>query len=494
MASSALNATEGEQDASSSATKVPPRTTVRLSDRMAELALCSADRADKILQETADYRTRDDATQFVYVRGDPINAGTDVQVPADEEQIVIDGPAIRLSKRLSELGICSRREAAAILKEMSECAGIGAGGADSLRHLKEVIYLRGKPAMGGAATKVPPNEKFVEIRAGDDPPPEEGSDGMKTAVPYADRPWEEIMGDTIVLNKPIGYVSGQEEHQHVPAVRLLNRDNMHLDGFFDAETQRSFRERGALSFDKWKFEGFDLKANSVPRKIRDALREEELKEEGGVTETLVGYAPAGRLDIDSTGLLLFTRAGIMARQLIQPKTSVAKEYIVKVQPAVQPSKREIELGIKSLPVTTHNLGILLKKGNRIAGVRHALKPLLVAEWLEDETTDEEWERKVLTMRLVMVEGKKRQIRRMCREILGWHVVGIHRTSVGPVNVDSLPEGKWRPLTHEEVKLLCSDAGKEDRERRKASEKARDAFRAHQSAVRKAKAKKRARGY
>jgi hypothetical protein len=47
-------------------------------------------------------------------------------------------------------------------------------------------------------------------------------------VPYPDCPLMEIMGDTIVLNKPVGYVLGQEEHRHMSAVRLLNRGNMHL--------------------------------------------------------------------------------------------------------------------------------------------------------------------------------------------------------------------------------------------------------------------------
>jgi pseudouridine synthase len=428
------------------------RPTVRLSDRVAELGLCNRVDAERILTETStdareghdDIKEKDAARKVIYVRGEPINDGRDARVPSDESDIEIHlGMPVRLSKRMSELGICSRREAADILNEVKRC---GEKDASSLRRLKEVIYLRGEPVMDGAAVKVPPGERYVEIRAGDDPPPMRDS-GLKEFVPYPDRPWDEIMGDTIVLNKPVGYVSGQEEHQHVPAVRLLHRRNMHLVDDFDGEAQRHFRDGDALRFDRWKYGGFDMKANSIPKRIRRTLDEDELREKNGldVDETLSGYAPAGRLDIDSTGVILFTRAGIMARRLIEPESKIPKEYIVRVQPAVQLTAREIEIGLKSLPRPTRDLNLLLKQGNRLAGDRGHLKPLLAAQWLNDDQ-----------IRLVLVEGKKRQIRRMCRELVGWHVVELVRTSVGPVKIDSLPEGKWRPLTREEVRSIFDE--------------------------------------
>lgn len=219
-----------------------------------------------------------------------------------------------------------------------------------------------------------------------------------------------------MLNKPVGYVSGQEEHQHVPAVRLLTRDNIHLVDFDEEERQFfSARDSGALRFDRW-----------MP----------------GVAETLSGYAAAGRLDIDSTGVMIFTRAGIMARRLIEPESRIRKVYIVKVEPAVQPTSRERELGLTNLPRPTSNLSVLLKKGNRLLDAKSPLKPLVAAEW-----TDQ------FTMRLVMVEGRKRQIRHMCRQLLGWHVVELQRASVGPVQISSVPEGKWRPLTQDEMRSI-----------------------------------------
>ncbi len=361
---------------------------------------------------------------------------------------------IRLSKRMSELGICSRREAARIL---SKC-----NGNSSLKDLKEIVFLRGVPVVDGAAVKVSQYEKYIEIRSGDNLPETiDGSscEGLKEFVPYPDRPWEEIMGDTIVLHKPIGYVSGQEEHQHVPAVRLLNRENMQLYDF-DRDMQDIIKNGNALHFDRWKFSGFDVKANSIPKHIRMTLDEEQLKEKNNIldAQTLSGYAPAGRLDIDSTGVLLFTRAGIMARRLIEPESKIPKEYIVTVEPAVQLNAWERELSIKSLPRPTRDLSVLLRNGNRLAGERNPLKPLASAEWLDinDESTEDSQHRQTRTMRLVLLEGKKRQVRRMCREILGWHVVKLFRASVGPVKIGTLPEGKWRPLTQKEVKSIFKD--------------------------------------
>ena len=135
----------------------------------------------------------------------------------------------------------------------------------------------------------------------------------------------------------------------------------------------------------------------------------------------------------------------MARRLIEPESKIPKEYIVRVQPAVQLTAREVEIGLKSLPRPTRDLNLLLKQGNKLAGDRGHLKPLLAAQWLNDDQ-----------IRLVLVEGKKRQIRRMCRELVGWHVVELVRTSVGPVKIDSLPEGKWRPLTREEVRSIFDE--------------------------------------
>ena len=77
----------------------------------------------------------------------------------------------------------------------------------------------------------------------------------------------------------------------------------------------------------------------------------------------------------------------------------------------------------------------------------------------DETAEANGSR---TMRLVLVEGKKRQIRRMVRELVGWHVVELERISIGSVHIGTLPKGKWRPLTEDEVKAIFRDGPRNKR--------------------------------
>lgn len=64
-----------------------------------------------------------------------------------------------------------------------------------------------------------------------------------------------------------------------------------------------------------------------------------------------------------------------------------------------------------------------------------------------------------TIRMVLQEGRKRQIRRMCRELLGLHVVELKRTRVGGVSLGDLPPGRWRPLTKVERESLLYPGGR-----------------------------------
>ena len=171
---------------------------VSLAARVAELGLCSQHKAHAILNKCADKRDANlkDLKQVIYLRGEPVWNPT-ASVSQDETDIEIQsGMPIRLSKRMSELGMCSRREAAAILRacEFSN--------AQCLKSRKEVIYLRGKLVTEGAAVKVPPEEKHVEIRRGSMPNAKEASQDF-VFVPYADRPWDEIKGDLAIQRSAI---------------------------------------------------------------------------------------------------------------------------------------------------------------------------------------------------------------------------------------------------------------------------------------------------
>ncbi len=177
---------------------------------------------------------------------------------------------------------------------------------------------------------------------------------------------------TILLNKPIGYVSGQPENNYEPAVRLITPSNQ----------ERSFP--GELQLDTNHFDGL---------------------------------APAGRLDIDSQGLLVFTQNGQMAKKLVGENSDIEKEYLVRVEG----------------PLPKDQLR-LLNHGLELDGVK--LKPAKV-DWANEDQ-----------LRFILREGKKRQIRRMC-EMVGLRVTGLKRVRIGNVKLGKLSEGKWRFMRSDE---------------------------------------------
>ncbi len=232
---------------------------------------------------------------------------------------------IRLSKLMAHRGICSRREADAFIEQ-------------------GLVMVDGQ-IVSQLGTKVSPNAKIQLAR--------QASQQQDNLV-------------TIILNKPIGYVSAQAEDGYEPAIVLLTRANQ--------------------------FGESKLK-----------LRPEHLK----------GLAVAGRLDIDSQGLLLFTQDGRIAKKIIGDHGKVEKEYIVRVGGLLPDSRLQ-----------------LLRHGLELDG--KPLKPAKV-EWINDDQ-----------LRFVLTEGKKRQIRRMC-ELVGLRVLGLKRVRIGKLKLGNLPEGKWQFL-------------------------------------------------
>lgn len=124
-------------------------------------------------------------------------------------------------------------------------------------------------------------------------------------------------------------------------------------------------------------------------------------------------APAGRLDIDSSGLLVLTQDGRVARQLIGEDSGIEKEYLVRV----------------SGTLDAHGLA-LLNHGLALDG--RTLKPAKVSWQNEDQ------------LRFVLREGRNRQIRRMC-ELVGLTVIGLKRIRIGQIPLGHLPPGHWRLL-------------------------------------------------
>ena len=239
---------------------------------------------------------------------------------------------IRLSKLMSEQGLCSRREADSYIE-------------------RGWVLVDGKPVTE-LGTRIDPAQRITLNRT--------AQNKQQTRV-------------TILLNKPIGYVSGQAEDNHKPAVTLINA------------ASRFANDKSPLRFHPMH---------------------------------LNGIAPAGRLDIDSQGLLVLTQDGRIAKQLIGEDSAIDKEYLVRVQGKILGS---------GLSFMNH--------GMKLDGV--PLKPAKVS-WQNDEQ-----------LRFILNEGKKRQIRRMCEQV-GLKVTGLKRVRIGKVRLGDLPVGQWRYLREDEA--------------------------------------------
>ena len=241
-----------------------------------------------------------------------------------------DTQGIRISKLLAERGLCSRREADAYIE-------------------RGLVFVNG--------------ERVTQLGT------RAAADAVITLANEARA--QQARQATILLHKPVGYVSGQAEDGHKPAVVLVTAATQQPDD----QTQRF-----------------------QPAHLR-------------------GLAPAGRLDIDSTGILVLTQDGRIARQLIGDNSDIEKEYLVRV---------EGKLDQRQLALLNHGLSL----DNR------QLRPAQV-DWVNEDQ-----------LRFILKEGRKRQIRRMC-DLVGLKVTGLKRVRIGRVRLGDLPLGKWRYLRSDE---------------------------------------------
>ena len=246
---------------------------------------------------------------------------------------------VRLNKRMAELGLCSRREADAWIEH-------------------GWVRVNGQVA-----------EMGMQV----------GSTDRITVEREAQAQQEQQV--TVLLHKPMGYVSGQAEDGHEPAMVLFQARNQ-----WSGDTTR-------IRFSPAQFKGL---------------------------------APAGRLDIDSVGMLVMTQDGRVARQLIGEDADMEKEYLVRVTCAGP--QGDIAVNVQAhFPAAQMQR---LRHGLSLDG--KPLKPAQV-EWQNPEQ-----------LRFVLKEGKKRQIRRMCEQV-GLKVVGLKRIRVGRISLGALPVGQWRYL-------------------------------------------------
>ena len=177
---------------------------------------------------------------------------------------------------------------------------------------------------------------------------------------------------TVILNKPVGYVSGTPEKDYKPAASLIKAKTC-----FHKPPHNFFKNN-----------------------------------------TLQSLAPAGRLDIDSQGLLVLTQDGRIARTLINPDSDIEKEYLVRFNGEVTKSK---------LKILCHGLSL---DGRQ-------LKPAKITQINNDQ------------LKFILKEGRKRQIRRML-DLVEIHILKLQRVRIGKVKLGQLPLGQWRTLRQGEL--------------------------------------------
>ena len=134
--------------------------------------------------------------------------------------------------------------------------------------------------------------------------------------------------------------------------------------------------------------------------------------------------PVGRLDADSEGLLLLTNDGELTNRITHPSYGLEKEYLVHVECS--------NTGVNNTAISRMRNGIELDDGMTAPAEVSQLQPGV--------------------LRVVIHEGRNRQIRRMCEEV-GYPVERLVRVRIGPLVDRHLSPGQWRHLTNAEVKLL-----------------------------------------
>jgi 23S rRNA pseudouridine2605 synthase len=173
------------------------------------------------------------------------------------------------------------------------------------------------------------------------------------------------------------------------------------------------------------------------------------------TERYPGLFPVGRLDFDTTGLLLFTTDGELAFRLLHPRHHVSKRYIATVDGVFSEQDAEqLRKGVElndgmTLPATVE---ILTPGGDPQLNAHHLKqhKKLNTNERIELACgTLPKVETEVA---ITITEGRKRQVKRMFAHV-GRPVVALHRESLGALQLKDLPEGQFRALTPSELKNL-----------------------------------------
>jgi len=146
-----------------------------------------------------------------------------------------------------------------------------------------------------------------------------------------------------------------------------------------------------------------------------------------VSDINVRIYPVGRLDYDTSGLLLMTNDGALAYKLMHPKHNVKKTYIARAKGAVSPESAGE-----------------LRRGVFVDGVKTSRADVDVLKTENNATT----------LEITITEGRNRQVRKML-EAVGHNVISLKRVAIGDLDMKKLKSGEHRRLTDEEINYLLN---------------------------------------
>lgn len=212
-----------------------------------------------------------------------------------------------------------------------------------------------------------------------------------------------------------GRISVNGQVAHLGSKADIEKDQIKLDGKLIRPPQAyqyiaMYKPRGVLS---------SVSAPDPRQTVRDLVPAES------------NLYPVGRLDVDSEGLILLTNDGELANILTHPRYGHEKEYRVLI--ARRPDDKQL---------TAWRHGVVLEDGYHSSPVHVEI---------ESHSGRGSW------VRVIMKEGRKRQIRDTCRQI-GLPVVSIVRIRIGNLHLGNLKPGQWRNLTPSEIRGLKEGTG------------------------------------
>ncbi|WP_107927707.1 pseudouridine synthase [Brachyspira hampsonii] len=219
------------------------------------------------------------------------------------------------------------------------------------------------------------------------------------------------------LNK---YIASLNIASRREADRLIQNGNIKVNGIIitNPATQVNDNDNIECSIEQYKENKIYIKLNKPRGYVVSSNKDEGKPIYNLIKNDFDNIYPVGRLDKDSSGLILFTNDGVFAKKIIGENTNCEKEYFVKVNDSIPDGAlKKLEYGIS------------------LDGQK--LKPAKVKRVNKN------------SFYIILTEGKNRQIRRMCQKV-GFEVIILKRLRIADILLDDLKEGSFKHLTKNEI--------------------------------------------